>query len=75
MYKLLQKDDDLAARLEDLISWLFCEPNPIPLYATSMSLVARQGCWAVTQLLTTSVHPSPCGAAAAATLRWQCAAW
>ncbi|KAI3434535.1 hypothetical protein D9Q98_002608 [Chlorella vulgaris] len=26
-----QKDDDLAARLEDLISWLFCEPNPIPL--------------------------------------------
>ncbi|EFN51771.1 hypothetical protein CHLNCDRAFT_48335 [Chlorella variabilis] len=26
-----QRDDDMAASLHDLIAWLFCEPNPIPL--------------------------------------------
>lgn len=28
---MTQQDDELAASLGDLISWLFCEPNPIPL--------------------------------------------
>lgn len=28
---LLQRDDATAASLDELISWLFCEPNPIPL--------------------------------------------
>lgn len=27
----LQQDDKLAASLNGLIGWLFCEPNPIPL--------------------------------------------
>jgi len=28
---VLQRDDELAGSLSELISWLFCEPNPIPL--------------------------------------------
>lgn len=27
----LQRDDETADSLHELISWLFCEPNPIPL--------------------------------------------
>lgn len=28
---MAERDDELATSLNDLISWLFCEPNPIPL--------------------------------------------
>ncbi|KAL4450580.1 hypothetical protein ABPG77_000936 [Micractinium sp. CCAP 211/92] len=28
---MTQRDDELASSLNDLIAWLFCEPNPVPL--------------------------------------------
>ena len=28
---MAQRDDATAASLHELIAWLFCEPNPIPL--------------------------------------------
>ena len=32
MHGLMEKkDDSAAAALSDLMGWLFCEPNPIPL--------------------------------------------
>ena len=38
-----QRDDALADSLQDLIAWLFCEPNPIPLCAPGWSGVGSEG--------------------------------
>ena len=74
--RLMQhRDDALADSLQDLIAWLFCEPNPIPLCALASGgggRHVRSGGHAQAHM---PPPPPPAARACAATLRWQCAAW